>query len=169
LQKQIALKDFEGLKQLNFPSILIKVLFMGNIRVFYDNKQFKIKNWRKIIKLLDRIIMKKNKRAEDINYVITTDQKLKEINIEFLKHNYYTDVIAFNYSEKNNVIGEIYISIDAVKRNSINYKVSLDCEMLRVIIHGILHLCGYNDKTNKEKKLMKEMEDTWINEYYVNN
>jgi rRNA maturation RNase YbeY len=98
----------------------------------------------------------------DLNFVITNDERLKEINIEFLKHNYFTDVIAFNYSENNRINGEIYVSLETVKRNAVVYKVSLRMELLRVMIHGTLHLCGYNDKTENERNVMKLIEDRWI-------
>jgi rRNA maturation RNase YbeY len=90
--------------------------------------------------------------------------ELLKINKEFLRRDYLTDVIAFDYSDRDRINGEIYISIETVKRNSLNYKVSLKNEMLRVFIHGTLHLCGYEDNNGKEKKRMTDKEDYWIKE-----
>ncbi len=93
------------------------------------------------------------------------DEKLKEINNEFLNHNRFTDVIAFDYSVGKSIKGEIYISIDSVKYNANNYKVSLIIEVVRVMIHGALHLCGYEDDSERMKKVMTEIENRWIGEY----
>ena len=133
-----------------------------DIRIFYDEVMFRMKGWKKIVEIIIRIIKKEKRKPGNISLIITNDRNLKEMNIRFLKHDDYTDVITFDYNEKNIVNGEIYISIDSVKRNSNNYKVSLRSEMLRVIFHGVLHLCGYDDKSHEEKVSMKRMEELWM-------
>lgn len=132
------------------------------INIFYDEIEYRLKGIRNIKDLIKKVIMEEKFIPGDLNFVITNDERLKEINIEFLKHNYFTDVIAFNYSENNRINGEIYVSLETVKRNAVVYKVSLRMELLRVMIHGTLHLCGYNDKTENERNVMKLIEDRWI-------
>lgn len=109
--------------------------------------------------------MNEKKYSDGLLFIFTNDEKIREINKEFIKHNRYTDVIAFDDSKGKNIIGEIYISIDTVKRNAYNYKISLIIEVLRIMIHGTLHLCGYEDKSERLKKKMTEIEDKWIEEY----
>jgi probable rRNA maturation factor len=140
-----------------------------SIRIFYDELTFRIKGWRKTSKVLKAIIEKEEKISGDLNFVLTTDERLKEINIEFLEHDYYTDVITFDYNIDKVINGEIYISLERVKENALNYNVSLDSEILRVLIHGVLHLVGFNDSNEEEKDKMRRMEDFWINyaeQYY---
>ena len=132
------------------------------IRIFYDNVDFRIKGWRKIKKLIEKVISKEDKISGDLNFILTNDSILKKINNEFLKHNYNTDVISFNYYDQNNLTGEIYISIETVKRNAKNYKVSYRNEMIRVIIHGVLHICGYEDRNDSEKGEMRKKEEFWL-------
>ena len=135
------------------------------INVFYDNITFRITGWRKIKKLVEKVISEENNISGDLNFIITNDVVLKEMNMKFLKHNYFTDVISFNYNDQNNLIGEVFISIDAVKRNAKNYKVSYRQELLRVIIHGELHICGYEDRNSVEKDNMRKREEYWLGVY----
>jgi len=125
---------------------------------------YRLKNSKECLKLIEKVIRSEKKLPGDLSFIITTDDKLIDINREFLDHDYFTDVIAFNNNDKEIVNGEIYISLDTVRKNAHNYKVSLRSEMLRVMIHGILHLCGYTDNNIKEKETMKFKEDKWIGE-----
>lgn len=103
------------------------------------------------------------KKLEHISFIFCTDQYLLEINRQFLKHDYYTDIITFNLSEDPEIISaEVYISVDRVKENAISHGVTLTDELLRVIFHGTLHLVGFGDKSNKEKTIMRAKEDELI-------
>ncbi len=133
-----------------------------SIIIFYDNIKYRLKQSKRITKIIEKVIMMESKIPGDLYFIITNDKTLIKINREFLKRNSLTDVIAFEYSEGKTVKGEIYISKETVKRNAYNYKVSLDEEMLRVMIHGTLHICGYNDKNNEEKSVMRKKENEWI-------
>jgi len=132
------------------------------MHIFYDNLDFRIKNWRKTKALLYKVISEEGKVSGDLNFIVTNDVSIKEINKQFLQHNYYTDVISFDNSMEHEVSGEVYISLDTIKINAVNYNVSLKQEIFRVMVHGVLHLCGFNDSTEKERGEMRRKEDYWL-------
>lgn len=112
----------------------------------------KLKSWIK------SIVEKEGMKAGDISYIFCSDDYLLEINKTYLQHDYYTDIITFDYNAENKIAGDLFISIDRVRENAEELKQSFEDELHRVIIHGVLHLLGYKDKTEKEEKLMRRKE-----------
>ena len=100
-----------------------------------------------------------SKKCGDIAYIFCNDEKILEVNKEYLQHDYYTDIITFDYSEGDNISGDLFISLDTVRSNSEMLGVSYEQELRRVIIHGILHLCGINDKGDGEREIMEAAEN----------
>lgn len=100
-----------------------------------------------------------NKKVESISYIFCTDERILEVNQQFLQHDYYTDIITFDYSEHDIISGDLFISLDTVQSNASKFNESFEKELYRVIIHGVLHLCGQNDKTPDEQAEMTKKEN----------
>lgn len=128
-----------------------------------------VKQKRKIA-LLVKEILKKKRSDYSINYIFCSDEHLLSINKEYLNHKTLTDIITFDLSEQDSelLIADIYISIQRVEENAELFKKTFTEELLRVVVHGILHLIGYQDKTAKQKTSMRRMETRWINHYIKN-
>ncbi|TWP24889.1 rRNA maturation RNase YbeY [Apibacter muscae] len=132
---------------------------------YFSNNNFKLKNKQKIRNWLNKAILMENHVVGNINYIFCSDEQLLEINIKYLDHDYYTDIITFDYKENNRVSGDLYLSTDRIIDNAKLNNISFDEEIIRVLIHGILHIIGYNDKSPNESKLMREKENFYINLY----
>ncbi|MDA9612307.1 rRNA maturation RNase YbeY [Flavobacteriales bacterium] len=116
-------------------------------------------------KWLNQVISNEAKEEGDITYIFCNDDYLLEKNIRFLNHNTLTDVITFDYCEGNSVSGDIFISIERVKENAEVFKVDFLTELNRVMVHGLLHLLGYKDKTERESNLMRKKENYYLSKY----
>ena len=123
---------------------------------------FDLPNTKKTKDWVINAITNEQKQVGNINYIFCSDEYLHKINLKYLNHDTYTDIITFNYCEDKVVSSDIFISIDRVRENAINYKKSFINELHRVIIHGILHLVGYNDKSHSEQKQMTSREDFYL-------
>jgi metalloprotein, YbeY/UPF0054 family len=115
---------------------------------------------RKVSLWIKTIAEKYNKRVGEISYIFCSDDVILSVNKEYLNHDYYTDIITFDYSENNVISGDLFISLDTVKSNAEKYNEEYAKELYRVIIHGILHLCGIDDKAEGARKIMEENEDS---------
>ena len=124
-----------------------------------ESIQFKLKQTRAIKQWVKAVIEKHEMKLGVVSYVFCSDEFLLKMNQEHLNHDYYTDIITFDYSEKGVIEGDIFISIDRVRENAISERVVFENELHRVMIHGILHLLGFKDKTKKEQELMRLNEN----------
>lgn len=108
---------------------------------------------------IKRVAAKYGKKTGDIAYIFCSDEKILEVNREYLQHDYYTDIITFDYSEGEVISGDLFISLDTVKTNAEKFGTPYEEELYRTIIHGILHLCGINDKGPGEREIMEKNEN----------
>ena len=137
----------------------------SSINFFTENINYTLKHKKRLKAWLTKALNEEKKNKFQINYILTDDSNLLDLNLKFLKHNFYTDILTFEYSEGKNVIGDIYISLERIKENSKIYKVNFSHELDRVMIHGILHLCGHKDKSKAEKNQMTEKENYYLSLY----
>ena len=135
------------------------------ISFFVPAIKFNLSQKRTIKIWLKSLVERENKRVGEIAFIFCSDDELLQINQQYLKHDYYTDVITFDYSENTDVSGDIFISVDTVRANAKEYNQSFDEELHRVMAHGVLHLCGYKDKTSAQKKTMREKEDFYLSKF----
>lgn len=133
---------------INFNSLILS---------FALSKQILLKEW------LTLVVLKEDKKLGELSFIFCADDYLLEINRKFLQHDFYTDIITFPTSTKTDIVsGEIYISIDRIRENAINRNEIFDKELARVLVHGILHLLGYDDHTEEEITLIRSKEDNYL-------
>ena len=135
--------------------------------VFHSLVPVTIKNRRPLKLFINQLFKKEGKVLHSLNIIFCSDEYLLEINKQHLQHNFYTDIITFDLSEKDSqfIVGELYISIDRVKENASSLYINFSTELLRVIFHGALHLCGFKDKTKTDIKKMRNKEDDYLRLY----
>ena len=129
---------------------------------FNYETDFELDNSEELKSWISKVILEENCNEGDINYIFCSDEYLHKINVEFLNHDTLTDIISFDYSVGKELHGDIYISVDRVTENASDYGTKFNDELDRVIIHGILHYCGYKDKTKDEENLMRSKEDYYL-------
>jgi probable rRNA maturation factor len=134
---------------------------------FNYETDFELQEERKISNWLSKVILSENKKEGEINYIFCDDEYLLEINQQYLDHDTLTDIISFDYSVGNELHGDIYISIERVRDNATDFAVSFEEELLRVMVHGILHYSGYKDKSESDEQLMREKENDKIKLFHV--
>ncbi len=133
------------------------------ISFFKQDIAFRLNKKEQLYKWITAAAKKEGFEIVELNYVFCSDPYLKKMNVKFLKHNYFTDIITFDNSMvKKKIVGDIFISIDTVRFNAKQYKTTFDNELHRVMVHGLLHLVGYSDKTPAKQKVMRAMEDLWL-------
>ncbi len=130
---------------------------------FHFTNSFTLKSKRKIKNWLKDTVINEKKKVGDINYIFCSKEYVKKINNDYLSKNYETDVISFDFSKDSKISGDIYISSETVKKNSIIFNVGFNNELKRVMVHGLLHLLNYSDKSKQEQKIMREKENFYIN------
>ena len=136
---------------------------MGSIHFFQEDTAFSLKNEDEIRIWIRKVIQAENRILENVNYIFCSDSYLHKMNQKYLKHDSYTDIITFDNTETDGIIeGDIFISIDRIKENCINYNKTFENELFRVIVHGILHLVGYKDKNKGEQLEMRKKEDKYL-------
>ncbi|GAA4942042.1 rRNA maturation RNase YbeY [Algibacter agarivorans] len=131
---------------------------------FNYETDFKLESEEQISKWITDAIASEEYKLEEINYVFCDDDYLHKLNVEFLKHDTLTDIISFDYSVGKIIQGDIFISVERVADNAKDFGVSIEEELYRVMIHGVLHYCGYKDKTDDDAKEMRAKENHYLSQ-----
>ena len=136
---------------------------MGESNISFQSVgTFSLKTESALIKCIRSLAKQELREIGDITFVFCDDNYLHKINLEFLDHDTYTDIITFDYSIGNEMVSEIYISVDRVAENAKKFSQTFENEIHRVMIHGVLHLCGYKDKLAKDKQIMRDKENHYL-------
>lgn len=133
------------------------------VSYFNQDIDFKLKEKSLNNRWLKMVAESEIKKLGNISYIFCSDANILDVNIKYLGHDYYTDIITFDYTEGNTISGDLFISIDSVKENAELYSASFEDELDRVMVHGVLHLIGYDDHTEEDIKTMRAKEDYYIN------
>lgn len=137
-----------------------------SVHFYFEKVGLTLKERGKLKGFINSVITKEKKNLNNLSYIFCNDNALLEINRKYLDHNFYTDVITFDLSSsRKEILADIYISVDRIRENAKSLELSLKEELHRVMLHGLLHLCGYNDKTEVQRKLMRKKEDFYLNLY----
>ncbi len=139
----------------------------SKVYFFFEKRGFALKDRSALKGFIESLFKKEKTGLQSINYIFCSDKRLLDINKNYLKHDFYTDIISFDLSPGPQKIAEIYISIDRVRENAQIHGVSFKNELHRVIFHGALHICGYKDKTRKEKGVMRAKENACLSAFGV--
>ncbi len=134
---------------------------------FNYETEFSIDNEVAISSWISSVILGEEYNEGEINYVFCDDEYLHKLNVEFLEHDTLTDIISFDYTMGRLISGDIFISIERVMDNAKDFNVSFDDELKRVIVHGVLHYCGYKDKTDEDAKAMRNRENHYLKQFAV--
>ncbi len=129
---------------------------------FNYETDFELTSENRISKWISNTILNEKCREGEINYIFCDDEYLHKLNVEFLNHDTLTDIISFDYSVGKELHGDIYISVERVRENAQDYKVAFLDELHRVMVHGVLHYCGYKDKTDDDAVVMRSKEDVYL-------
>ena len=132
--------------------------------LFYEKSDFKLKDKLMIKVWIQNTCEKENKKLGDLSFIFCDQKSFLKKNIKYLNHNTMSDVITFDYSSKEKISGDIFINIDCIVLNAKKFNTPFMTEFYRVMIHGVLHLIGYNDKSDSEKLKMREKEDIYLSE-----
>ncbi|HLV70856.1 MAG TPA: rRNA maturation RNase YbeY [Xanthomarina sp.] len=132
---------------------------------YNSENTFTIDNEHQISSWIEEVITDENFKLGEINYIFCNDDYLHKLNVEFLQHDTLTDIISFDYTVGKIIQGDIYISTERVAENAQDYQVSFLEELLRVMVHGVLHYCGYKDKTDSEAHIMREKENHYLQKF----
>ena len=135
------------------------------ISIYYDKIKYRIRRTGELKKFLEKVITGENSIPGDLIFILTGDESMLEMNRKFLNHDYHTDVICFDWSEAGRINGEIYLGFETICRNASLYGTGVREELIRVMIHGTLHLCGYNDEYSADREKMFGRQEKLLGEY----